>query len=296
MTTAATPSAPSPTLTALAVAKRAGRRAWALTEAGGWHAETLCPPGLDHPRALLGAMEVLLGRPALVDRSRVTLLCNDSLLALTLTELAAQIPYVTVCAPQDVIGGSLLHSRAREAATRLVREATERRPALTAASDGSHAQHTRDGGWAWLAEDGAYGYGPAVCAEPLEAELIGIQELLRAVPRTHDLTVLCDSRAAIHLVGGLRPERPGGPWRTPSSRSARVHGTLLAIRQELTLRPPVTLRWVRGHDGHPLNEGADRLALHARRTAGAGVPPATARATAAAIAAEAVAQWQESAA
>ncbi|WP_329125686.1 ribonuclease HI [Streptomyces sp. NBC_01465] len=293
MTTAATPL---PTLTALVVAKRAGRRAWALAEAGGWHTETLCPPGLDHPHALLDAMESLLRRPALVDRSRVTLLCNDQLLSLTLTELASRIPYLTVCAPQDVIGGSLLHCRAREAATRLVREATEQRPSLTAASDGSHAQHTRDGGWAWLDENGAYGFGPAVCTEPLEAELFGIQELLRAAPRTHDLTVLCDSRAAIHLVDSLRPERPGGPWRAPSPRSARVHGTLIVIRQELTVRPPVTLRWVRGHDGHPLNEGADRLALHARRTATGGVPAATARATAAAIAAESVAQWQESAA
>ncbi|GAA1360651.1 ribonuclease HI [Streptomyces beijiangensis] len=291
MTTAVTPL-----LTALVVAKRAGRRAWALAEAGGWHAEMLCPAGMDHPGALLGAMEVLLRRPALVDRDRVTLLCSDQLLALTLTELAARMPYLTVCSPQDVIGGSLLHSRAREAATRLVREATERRPALTAASDGSHGQHTRDGGWGWLAEDGTYGFGPASCTEPLEAELIGIQELLRAAPRTHDLTVLCDSRAAIHLVGSLAPERPGGPWRFPSSRSARVHGTLIAIRQELTVRPPVALRWVRGHDGHPLNEGADRLALHARRTVSGRVPPATARATAEAIAAEAVARWQESAA
>ncbi|MEV8564971.1 RNase H family protein [Streptomyces sp. NPDC051322] len=282
----------APSLTALVVAKRSGRRAWALAEHTGWSAEAVCPRGTTHAQALLAAVEVLLLRPPAVQARPVALLCDDQKLALALGELGPRLPYLTVCAPRSVIGGSLLHNRASETVRRILRDATGGRLTLTAASDGSHASHTRRGSWAWLAEDGTFGFGHARCTEPLEAELHGVHELLKGAPTTHDLTVLCDSRAAIRLVNSLFPARPGGPWRAPEARSARVHGTLHAIRQQLAARPPVLLRWVRGHDGHPLNEGADRLALHARRAVAGHVDPGTARATAAAIATEAVSRWQ----
>lgn len=282
----------APSLTALVVAKRSGRRAWALSDQTGWNAEAVCPRGTSHAQVLLAALEVLLLRPrAPGPLPAVTLLCDDRKLTVALGELAPRLPYLTVCIPQAVVGGSLLHNRARETVRRILGEATGARPTLTAASDGSHASHTRRGSWAWLAEDGTFGFGHARCTEPLEAELHGVHQLLMAAPATHDLTVLCDSRAAIGLVNALFPVRPGGPWRDPEARSARVHGILRAIREQLAARPSVSLRWVRGHAGHPLNEGADRLALHARRAVAGRVDPGTARATAVAIATEAVSRW-----
>ncbi len=71
---------------------------------------------------------------------------------------------------------------------------------------------------------------------------------------------------------------------------------LHAIRDLLAQRPgPVQLRWVRGHSGHPLNEGADRLALHARRSQTAGLPAGTAADIARGIAEETRMAWVASA-
>jgi ribonuclease HI len=148
------------------------------------------------------------------------------------------------------------------------------RPGLTVATDGS-AAHRRIG-WGWLAVDGQHGYGSASpsrrsCAThslAVLAELRGISAAIDGVPG-RDLLILTDSRAAITLVrewiaGGDRVP-PGYPT---TQLGASAMGGLLRIQKQVRRDAHrIDIRWVRGHAGDPLNEGADSLAKLARRHA-----------------------------
>ncbi|MFT4125861.1 MAG: reverse transcriptase-like protein [Gordonia sp. (in: high G+C Gram-positive bacteria)] len=92
----------------------------------------------------------------------------------------------------------------------------------------------------------------------LQAILLALTE--RREPR---ITVLTDSRLAVSAITGKR--------HVESSHTASI---VSAIQRQMACRQ-VTVTWVKGHAGHPLNEVADRLARAARRNACAGIPQAT---------------------
>lgn len=132
---------------------------------------------------------------------------------------------------------------------------------VTIAVDGSRSRDGA-GAWAWITEDGAYDSGAGRYACILAAELTAILQALRANRRgSRPLHILCDSRDAIRNAQRvLAGERPAS---TVSNSVARV---LSAIAREHA-GANVTIEWVKGHAGHPLNDRADRLAVLARRTA-----------------------------
>lgn len=68
------------------------------------------------------------------------------------------------------------------------------------------------------------------------------------------LRILTDSLAAVQLI-----ENPDRQTRQP-----RLQALVDQIRSIAASRD-ITVEWVRGHSGHPLNEAADRLAMAARR-------------------------------
>lgn len=90
----------------------------------------------------------------------------------------------------------------------------------------------------------------------------GLQSTLNLHPALKDgigsLTVLSDSKAALELLERAAEDEPF-TGEDPDS----VH----EVRRILGSARGVDIRfeWVRGHDGHPLNEIADRLAVLARR-------------------------------
>jgi ribonuclease HI len=99
----------------------------------------------------------------------------------------------------------------------------------------------------------------------LQAELRGIANALQAIGTEHPLTILSDSRNALDMMilwrdgydvmpGGYNPHRTSGRESTLSRLA----------RQTREAADRITLRWVPGHSGHPLNEGADALARMAR--------------------------------
>ncbi|MFC4603151.1 ribonuclease H family protein [Rhodococcus kronopolitis] len=125
-------------------------------------------------------------------------------------------------------------------------------PELVVATDASKCTRRRGVGVACVRADGVRRQKmvPDV-GSVLVGELLAI-ELAVSSFRDRPLHVLTDSRAALACLGSGHPNR-GEVARTVD----RIH--------HLNLGGRVRFSWVRGHDGHPLNEAAHRLAVAARR-------------------------------
>lgn len=126
--------------------------------------------------------------------------------------------------------------------------------------------------WGYLTTSGLYGLGTSIVPgyavghiRWLQAELRAMAAALRAVGDQHPVTIISDSKVAIgymtlwrdgHEVmpGGYNTDRAGGRESTLArlARLARDSGDR------------ITMQWVPGHTGHPLNEAADALAHIAR--------------------------------
>ncbi|WP_208301271.1 ribonuclease H family protein [Mycobacterium sp. DL440] len=135
---------------------------------------------------------------------------------------------------------------------------------VTVATDGSVRQ--RHAGFGWLASSGDYGVAGyrsssrRVGTQPvLVAELRAIGAAVSALPR-HHLTVLSDSRLAIAMVNRWKRGEPAMPADYPAEIPDRDHCLHAARRRIYLERSRFELRWVPGHSGDPLNEGADALA------------------------------------
>ncbi len=135
---------------------------------------------------------------------------------------------------------------------------------VTVATDGSVRQ--QHAGFGWLTSSGDYGLAgyrsssKRVGTEPvLVAELRAIGAAVSALPR-HHLTVLSDSQHAIAMVNGWKRGQPAMPAEYPAEQPAREHCLYAARRRIYAERDRIEIRWVPGHSGVPLNEGADALA------------------------------------
>lgn len=97
------------------------------------------------------------------------------------------------------------------------------------------------------------------------AELVAIHLAIRHwIGRAHTLTVRTDSREALRMIERARSGDDVGS-------TGRALGTATRIAELISsyekLGGQINLEWVKGHSGDPLNDGADRLAVHARRAA-----------------------------
>ncbi len=138
---------------------------------------------------------------------------------------------------------------------------------LTIATDASvgHVRGAALAGLAWVSETGDYGIDVCSTRVPLVGELTAIH---RAVTRTHrrgPLTVLTDCRSAVHALDTV-----AATGRIPTAGHIREHQQIARLLRLIVVElrhHPIRIDWVKGHDGHRLNDVADRLAVQARRCA-----------------------------
>lgn len=138
------------------------------------------------------------------------------------------------------------------------RERVEDRPALVIATDGSRSRNG-NGAWAWIDEEGRYQTKAGPCANSLQAEMFAIALALGQASKKRPIHILSDSRAAIRLARLAIAESP-----VPENSTLATRHAFHAIRRAAEGHY-VTFEWVKGHNGHPLNDRADRLAVLARR-------------------------------
>ncbi|MDR2895291.1 MAG: hypothetical protein LBV30_01340 [Propionibacteriaceae bacterium] len=135
---------------------------------------------------------------------------------------------------------------------------------LLVATDGSAGLHQRRGiGWACVTADGrrAWGNDPAQ-RSALIAELKAIDLATRKF--SGSLQIHCDSRPAIAIL--KHPD---------SMPDSSQRAWICNLNQRITERDSIIV-WVKGHNGHPLNTKADRIARVARLQLGGVYSAATA--------------------
>lgn len=150
---------------------------------------------------------------------------------------------------------------------------------ITAASDGGYHAQYGGGGYGWIRDDGVYGYGAARgVSSALEAELHALLNLVKHAPARSTLLIHVDSRSAIDVVN----------FEGQTSRGADISGKAQTLVERILWfkehKTPFTLHWVKGHNGHPLNDAADRLARLSRQSTDFGTPRDAVRAIAQGIA------------
>lgn len=139
-------------------------------------------------------------------------------------------------------------------------------PRLLVATDGS-ADNDGHVGLGWVGSDGRYSAGGwrqrgRRQVNALRAEIAAVVSAMDAVHTDRRLELMIDSRtvlADVELAMSGKPVRFGSRFPTRT-----LHR--LAVMD-------VRASWVKGHQGHGLNETADQLATYARRCAIAGIEP-----------------------
>ncbi len=91
------------------------------------------------------------------------------------------------------------------------------------------------------------------------AELTASIESLRKTPEGAHVVLCSDSQYTLKGLGEWLPGWIKKGWRTASGSPVANKELWRALHKEYLVRQ-VTLEWVRGHNGHPENEMADRLA------------------------------------
>jgi len=142
---------------------------------------------------------------------------------------------------------------------------------ISVAVDGAAAGNPGPGGWAWFVDGERWGSGGAANTTNNRMELIAVIEALRCVPG--NVHIICDSKyvveSATKWIHGWR--RRG--WRKADGSEVANRDLIVQLDDSMRGR---TLRfeWVRGHDGHELNEEADARARAAAEACRDGIDPA----------------------
>jgi hypothetical protein len=138
---------------------------------------------------------------------------------------------------------------------------------LTVATDASvgHVRGAALAGTAWVSETGDYEIGICGTRVPLVGELTAIHRAVTCPNLAGPLTVLSDCLPAVHALGTV-----AATGRIPTRGNIRENHQIARLLRLIVVelrRRPIEVAWVKGHDGHRLNDVADRLAVQARRCA-----------------------------
>ncbi len=150
---------------------------------------------------------------------------------------------------------------------------------ITIATDGACANNPNGlAAWAWYENDESWQVGTFDVASNNVAELTGIIKALEVTNLyPQDVLILSDSRYAINCLTVWCHNWERNGWRKRPS-SDNIMGKLAnekLIRhgvEQFRVKPNVKIEWVKGHNGHPLNENADRLCSGAVEQMKLGLP------------------------
>ena len=134
--------------------------------------------------------------------------------------------------------------------------------ATVAYTDGACSGNPGPGGWAWAVPDGAFASGAETHTTNQRMEITAAFEAVKALPGP--LEVVSDST---YVVNCFRDRWHEG-WRKRgwlnSQKKPVANRDLWEPFVELVLeRGDVTFRWVKGHNGDPMNDLVDKLAVEA---------------------------------
>lgn len=132
---------------------------------------------------------------------------------------------------------------------------------ITVATDGSSRGNPGPAGWAWVESPDRWQAGSLPEASSIVAELTAIYRLLLTAPVTVPLRVLSDSQFAVNVCTSWRTTWRRNGWRKRDGTPVANRPLVAALDETLSARCATTqVEWVRAHNGHRLNEAADRLA------------------------------------
>lgn len=147
---------------------------------------------------------------------------------------------------------------------------------LTVATDGSCLKNPGGAiGWAWADERGRWQANGAPSGTNQIAELLGFLAVLKAFPTT-DLHVQLDSQYTMNIAETWMWGWARNGW-TKKGGDIKNLNIVKAIHAELIRRKQagvsITYEWVKGHNGHDLNEIVDERAREAAEKSKKKQPP-----------------------
>lgn len=138
-------------------------------------------------------------------------------------------------------------------------------------TDGACSGNPGPGGWAYILKHPATGkWKECAGGDPATTnnrmELSAVIEGLRALSHRSRVEIYSDSQ---YVLNGLREwldqwKKRG--WKTASKQPVK-NEDLWRVLDELRTAHALSFHWIRGHNEHPENERADRLAVKARDAA-----------------------------
>ena len=147
---------------------------------------------------------------------------------------------------------------------------------ITGAVDGSSLSNPGPAGWAWYVSEDCWACGGWPSATNNRGELTALLTLLRATEASgrggEQLLVLADSQYVIDSVTKWMPGWKRRGWRKSDGKPV-LNADLMQALDEAMRGRDVHFQWVKGHDGHPMNEAADERARTAATAYQAGKKP-----------------------
>ncbi|WP_305091854.1 RNase H family protein [Prescottella sp. R16] len=243
----------------------------ALADGDSVRTDVLTRPGADaqaqaqaQQATVLDAFESIY-RQALAEPTPPVLYVGHAETRAALTAVAASFPAVQFVTTTRGRIPALLHTAGTAISAHLAslrpepEPTTAPKPELLVATDASKCTRRRGVGVACVSADGIHRQKVVEDVRSvLHGELLAIELAVTSFPN-RPLHVLTDSRAALACLGTDRIDH-GDASATVDRIRHRTRG--LAVRYS----------WVRGHNGHTLNEAAHRLAVAARRGHEADIP------------------------
>lgn len=144
-------------------------------------------------------------------------------------------------------------------------------PHIELYTDGACSGNPGPGGWAYILKHGASGSeregsGGERDTTNNRMELLAVIQGLEALTRPSRVELYSDSQYVLNGLKSWMASWKKRGWKTASKQPVKNQDLWMRL-DELMAEHTLSFHWVRGHNDHPENERADRLAVAARDAA-----------------------------